>query len=123
MKLQPRYGFACAACALLCSTGLAQTPPNAGVLGMHEQILARFERLPEHRLKALFLRCSRDATQRLLGLDEGALCSMAQDTLKKRTFGGSFEALLEWWRVHRDDPDDAGHGASNAPTEASGPSR
>ena len=78
---------------------------------------ARYEQMPEGHLKLLFLRCSREASRRMLSLDEGALCSAAQDVLKKRSFGGDFNALLSWWRLHRDDPMDTGDAAGGAASE------
>ncbi|WP_280154835.1 hypothetical protein [Piscinibacter sp. XHJ-5] len=49
------------------------------------------------------LRCARDSSQRLLLHDEAFQCSIAADVLKARSFGGDFEAMLAWWRRHRDD--------------------
>jgi hypothetical protein len=62
--------------------------------------------MPEASLKVYFLRCSREATRRMMGLDGGAMCAVAQDVLKARAFGGDFDALLAWWRTHRNDPVD-----------------
>jgi hypothetical protein len=123
VKLRLRYWLTCVGCALLCGTALAQNPASVGLLGAREQILAQLERMPEGRLKALFLRCSREAEQRQFGLDEGAMCSMASDAIKRRSFGGNFDALLAWWRVHRDDPDEEGHVADPLALEPYGPSR
>jgi len=117
MKPQSRV-LATAGCAVLCATALAQTAADIRVLSPQQQFLARFERLSDAQLKEYFLRCSRDATERLLALDEGALCSAAQDALKNRSFGGDFGALLAWWRVHRDDPPPSGSGSyAGAPHE------
>ena len=59
------------------------------------------ERLPEHRLKHAYLLCAHMSGQRVLDAAEAAICSMAGEVLKKRTFAGDFEALLAWWRQHR----------------------
>ena len=96
--------WAAAGCAVLCATALAQTGADVRVLSPQQELLARFERFSDAQLKEYFLLCSRDASERLLALDEGALCSAAQDALKNRSFAGDFGALLAWWRVHRDDP-------------------
>jgi len=70
-------------------------------------------------LKALYLRCVRESNRRLLGFDEATLCSIVGDALKARSFGGDFNALLAWWRLHRDDHfDDASDGAAQAEASA-----
>jgi hypothetical protein len=116
MKPRSRV-LATAGCAVLCATALAQTAVNVRVLSPQEHFFARFERLSDAQLKAYFLRCSRDASERLLALDEGALCSAAGDALKNRSFASDFRALLEWWRVHRDDPV-AGRAETHGPSAA-----
>jgi len=68
--------------------------------GLH----ARFERMAERDLKLFYLRCSRDSSQRRLDFGEAAGCSAGSEVLKQRSFGGDFDALLAWWRIHRDDP-------------------
>jgi hypothetical protein len=60
--------------------------------------------LPEGCLKTLFLRCSRDAGERLLDNGDAALCSIGHEGLLRHGFDGNFDALLTWWRAHRDDP-------------------
>lgn len=70
-----------------------------------DRLRANFERLPERDLERLFLRCSRESSQRLIGFDEAALCSVGFEALKKRKFGGDFAALLAWWKLHRDEPE------------------
>jgi hypothetical protein len=62
--------------------------------------------MPDASLKAFFISCSREAARSMLSLDEGAACAVAQDVLKARSFGSNFDALLAWWRAHRDDPVD-----------------
>jgi hypothetical protein len=77
--------------------------PILSVFGAREQLLATFERMPEPQLKGLFLLCSRESSQRMLDFGDAMRCSMANDALLKRSFRGDFEALLAWWRVHRED--------------------
>lgn len=72
-----------------------------------DQLRAHFERLPDRDLEHLFLRCSRESSQGLMGFGEAALCSIGFEALKKRKFGGDFDAMLAWWRLHRDEPLDA----------------
>ena len=63
---------------------------------------ARLETLPDASLKIIYLRCARESDQRRLLLDEAVQCSMAADILMQRSFGGDLDALLAWWRQHRD---------------------
>lgn len=67
---------------------------------------AHIEGLPDPDLERLFLRCSRESSERLMGFGEAAVCSFGFEALKKRKFGGDFNAMLAWWRLHRDLPQD-----------------
>jgi hypothetical protein len=58
--------------------------------------------LPELELKNTYSNCSREAMQRVLGSGEAALCSVVYEALLGRIFGGDFEALLAWSRLHPD---------------------
>ncbi|MCG3189156.1 MAG: hypothetical protein LKCHEGNO_01429 [Burkholderiaceae bacterium] len=69
------------------------------VLRDRDTIAARFEAMPEAELKTLYLHCSAEADRRLLDIGEAAVCSIAYEALKRRIFGGDFEALLAWWRA------------------------
>lgn len=98
MRQQARqWPVAAASAALLCTSLLAFSPAGAHEVEPGRQIPT------EEQLKRFFLLCSREAAQRMLTLEEGAACSSAQDALKARSFGGDFNALLAWWRIHRDD--------------------
>lgn len=72
--------------------------------GDRARTLVRFEQLPRQCHQALFLRCSRDAGERLLGPGDAAGCSIAYEALLRHEFGGDFNALLAWWRIHRNGP-------------------
>lgn len=74
------------------------------VLTARESFLAAFESMPEPQLKKYFLMCSRESSQRMLDFDDAVRCSMANDALLKRSFGGDFGELISWWRIHRNDP-------------------
>jgi hypothetical protein len=52
-------------------------------------------------LKAAFLRCERAATERLLGTDDAAICSVVYEELLKIGFGSDFKRLLAWWHAER----------------------
>lgn len=93
-----------AACALVSAAALGQTLTGASAWSDRERLFAHFERATEGHLKALYLRCARDSSERLLSFDEAARCSIAGEALKARSFGGDFNALLAWWLQHRDDP-------------------
>lgn len=65
-------------------------------------VMAHMERLSEAALKSLYLRCADESSRRVLSLHEAIECSIAADVLKERGFGGDFDAMLAWWRRHRD---------------------
>lgn len=92
---------------LFCGAALAQPAPELTAFAQRDQVVARIERLSELQLKAVVLRCSRESSERLMGFGEAVPCIVAWDALKARSFGGDFNALLAWWRTHRDDPDTA----------------
>jgi hypothetical protein len=64
---------------------------------------ASFDRMPEQALATAFLRCHREAQVRMLSFEDGVRCAMAWDALLRRVFAGNVDALLAWWRVHRDE--------------------
>jgi hypothetical protein len=59
--------------------------------------------MPQVRLEDVFLRCTHESSERLFGPEEAVPCAMAWDTLLKRQFSGNIDALLAWWRAHRED--------------------
>jgi hypothetical protein len=93
--------------AALCIQAAATPAPDSslsfGPFAEREGLLAEFDRMPEADLEAYFLRCSRSSSQRMMGFDEAVPCAMSWDALLPRRFGGQVQALLDWWRVHRDD--------------------
>lgn len=52
-------------------------------------------------LKAVYLRCDRAATERLLSMGEAANCSVIYEELLRVGFGGDFKRLLAWWHAER----------------------
>jgi hypothetical protein len=82
----------------------AALPAGPAVAVTPREDVAWLEKLPDASLKAIYLHCARVSSQRLLSWDEALHCSVAADTLKRRSFGGDFDALLAWWRQHRDRP-------------------
>lgn len=54
--------------------------------------------MPAERVKAIYLACLGEATQRPLGGGEAAFCSIVYDVLLTRHFGGDFHGLLAWSR-------------------------
>ncbi len=88
-------------CALLGTALSAAAQPSLSAWTDRDLIRARLERLAEPDLKTVYLRCNEAAEEGLLTFEEATLCSLAHEVLKQRVFGGDFEALLNWWRLHR----------------------
>ncbi len=59
--------------------------------------------LSQAELKAAYLECDQLASSTFLDSDTAADCSMVAEELLERSFGGSFEQMLEWWRSVRND--------------------
>jgi hypothetical protein len=117
--MKPAHRGAAIAGLLLSAAAFGQALPGAAVWRDREQWVARAERVAEAELKTQYLRCARESSRRLLGFDEAAVCTIVGDALKARSFGGDFNALLAWWRLHRDDPLDEANDGGAAPGEAS----
>jgi hypothetical protein len=62
---------------------------------------SRYEQLPLHCLKAIFMQCADAASEQVLDFGSAAACSIGYEALLKRGFSGDFEALLAWWRTGR----------------------
>lgn len=106
MKASPLFvrgalAAACILCALLGAALSAGAQPSLSAWTDRDLIRDRLERLTEPELKVVYLRCDEAAQQGLLAFEEAARCSLAQEVLKQRVFGGDFQALLNWWRSHR----------------------
>jgi hypothetical protein len=63
----------------------------------------QFRDAPADALKREYLMCERAATQTLLDPAEARACSVLYEQVRNRLFGGSFDALLDWWRGARDE--------------------
>ena len=99
---------ACCRWVIVASVALAGAAGADGLSTWRDfgQLRTHVEHLPESDLERLFLLCSRESSQRLMGFDEAALCSVGFEALKKRKFGGDFDAMVAWWRLHRDERPD-----------------
>jgi hypothetical protein len=64
--------------------------------------LSRYEQLPAHCLKAMFMRCAAEASEQMLDFGSAAVCSIGYEALLRRGFSGNFQALMAWWRAERD---------------------
>lgn len=53
-------------------------------------------------LKLDYLQCEDAASRGALDGAAVMACSIVYETLKQRVFGGSFDALVAWWRQQRD---------------------
>ena len=94
---------ACSCVALGLLFPAAAPAQTAAVAPPQSHEVAYLEKLPDTTLKTMYLSCARVSSQRLLSLDEAIRCSTAADVLKRRSFGGDFDAMLAWWRRHRDE--------------------
>lgn len=87
----------------------AETPPSACHLQAspvhplldRDGTLSRYEQLPQHCLKAMFMRCTAEANQQILDFGSAAACSIGYEALLKTGFAGDFQALMAWWRTQR----------------------
>lgn len=89
--------------------GIALLLPAVGTADPAVPVTVREEvrwlqKLPEPSLKAMYLRCARVSSERMLSLDEASRCSAAADMLMRRSFGGDLDSLLAWWQQHREKP-------------------
>lgn len=64
--------------------------------------LSLYASLPDHCLKTMYLNCSAASERAVLGQETAVACSLGHEALLKRVFGGDFDALLAWWRNHRE---------------------
>lgn len=105
MKTENRHATIAIACAFLMMSApaFAQRMPDVSRASDSQALLARFENVTEADLKTQYLLCSRVSSQRLLTMGEAVVCSMVGEVLKVRSFGGDFDALIAWWRLHRDE--------------------
>ena len=81
-----------------CELPASETDPLADRAGL----LQRYERLPQACLRAIFTACSEASRSSLLDFGTAATCSLGYEALLRQGFGGNFQALMTWWRGHRD---------------------
>lgn len=90
-----------AVCMSFAATAFAQSPGASSTLESEARFVAHLEQAPHEHIQAAYVACSAEAEQRLLGSGEAAMCSLVYETLKRRVFGGDFDALLAWSRAQR----------------------
>jgi hypothetical protein len=91
--------------ALATTAGNCELPAqDADLLADRETMLQRYERLPQHCLKAIVHACTAASAQALLDFGSAAACSFSYEALLKNGFGGNFHALMAWWRSERREP-------------------
>ncbi|HUG22015.1 hypothetical protein [Piscinibacter sp.] len=94
------------------TTALKWLPVVLLVLGCHSpgafaqaapgaQTVAATE-LPLAELEKSYWVCDHATTTAVLDGGTAAICSSLYEALKQRKFGGDFEALLAWWRQHKE---------------------
>ena len=97
-------GSARVAAALLCLAGArCLALPSVPLCVDPDQAARVFQRVAEPDLKALYLACVRESSERRLTTEEAAHCSNAADVLKVRAFGGDFDAMIGWLRLQHED--------------------
>jgi hypothetical protein len=89
------------ACLMVAGAAVAQSPATGSARDPDAQLVQQLEQLSHGQLRALYVDCSNEAEKRLLGSGEAAVCSFVYETLKRRVFGGDFDALLAWSRAQR----------------------
>ena len=77
---------------------LAQVSQAHGGIS-HDPVRTAMERLSEHEIKAFYVRCSQEVTERKLDGADVMICSVGYDVLLKKHFSGNFDLLLAWSRA------------------------
>ena len=109
------FPWKCIAAAAFCAamaSATAQEPParaeceaptaqGSALFPDRAETISSMEAMPEGCLKSLVVACSRSAGSQLLDLGSAAMCSMGYEALLRKGFGGSFPALMAWWRGER----------------------
>jgi hypothetical protein len=88
----------------LAAPGCEIPTPESDLLADRAGMLARYQRLPTQCLQRIFRACAEEADRSFLDLGSAAICSLGYEALLKQEFGGSFPALLAWWRTGQDQP-------------------
>jgi len=65
------------------------------------ETISALQQMPESCLKILVTACSNTAHQQMLDPGSAAMCSMGYEALLRKTFNGSFHAMLAWWQSER----------------------
>lgn len=87
-----------------------------GAVSSEREFLARLEHASERELKVAYLQCSRAASEEHIGSGDASMCSLVYEALLKQVFGGDFEALLTWSRLHPNDTLETDVARGRAPT-------
>jgi len=87
------------AAALLC-LGLPLPVAHAQPASLSDAAFA--QTLNAAQLERLYLLCDRASSRGRLATHQAMQCSIVQEELKQRVFGGDFERMLAWWRQQRD---------------------
>jgi len=95
------HGLLAAALFILVQATPAQEQAEALTVTQEPRIPVHLERLSHDQLKAVYLGCSSAALKRSLAQGHVAYCSMVYEALKRRVFGGDFEALIAWSNANR----------------------
>ena len=77
-------------------------PPVANFFASRESTIVSMQEMPEGCLKSMMLRCGDAANRGLLDPTNAAMCSMGYEALLRKSFGGSFPAMMAWRRVEHE---------------------
>ena len=64
-----------------------------------DPVRTEMERLSEQEIKAFYVRCSQEVSNRRLDGGEAMVCSVGYDVLLKKHFSNNFDLLLAWSRA------------------------
>lgn len=90
------HGLLLAACLLLACA--APAPKDVAV---PEALPAEAPATAMAELENAFWACDYVATTRGVQATPAAACRHATESLKREKFGGSYPAMLEWWRLNK----------------------
>jgi hypothetical protein len=93
--------MAAAPAAQATDTANCNLPQGMDPLAARQELLAEFERMPRQCLEGLFRECTSASSQGFLDLGAAAVCSFSYEALLRQGFGGSFQALMAWWRSEK----------------------
>jgi hypothetical protein len=71
-------------------------------LSARQERIEQFQGMGEQCLKQLMVECNDSANRMLLDTASAFTCSLGYEALLRGSFRGDFQAMLAWWREHRE---------------------